>query len=212
MPPTPEEIAAAEKAAKEKEAAEKAAREAEDKKPQNLDDALAELERMREALKAANSEAAERRKKLKSFEDAETKRQEEEKKRRDADLTEVERLKKQNEEAQAKLEAHETHLKTERARNAFERAVRKAGLVFANDHAEEDAFEAFGAALAFDDDGKPKTPEKVLEAITKERPYLLTAGKTIKSPNLNARDGGGGPTPENEKEREAEIRRRFRLS
>ena len=91
---TPEEQAAAEKAAQE--AKDKAEKESKEKEtPQSLETALAELARTRDALTAANHEAADRRKKLTAYEAAELKRQEDEKKRRDAELSDIDKLKNQ---------------------------------------------------------------------------------------------------------------------
>lgn len=212
--PTPEEIAAAEKAAQEakaKEDAEKAAREAADKGEfKSVDEAKAELQRVRDALKAANSEAADRRKKLKAFEDAETKRQDEEKKRRDAELPEIEKLKKESDERAAKLIDQQVSLQTERARNAFERAVRVKKIEFQNDKAEEDAFNAFSVALEFDDDGKAKDADKALEALLKDRPYLAKVESPKLPPNINALGGNGGRV-QDEEARKKELAKRFRI-
>lgn len=210
---TPEEQAAAEKAAQEqkaKEEAERLAKEKELQTPQNLEAALGELAKARDALTAANHEAADRRKKLKAFEDQEVKRQEEEKKRRDAELTEVERLKKEKEEKETALSEHQLQLQTERARNAFERVVRKSGKQFANDDAESDALDAFSILLEFDDEGKPKDPEKIFEKLLEKKSYLVKTEAQPRLPNNNARTRTSGKTEDAEARRK-ELAQRFRI-
>ena len=88
---------------------------------------LAELERTRAALKAANKEAAERRKKLEEIESTEAKRKE-------SELTEVQRAAKRAEEAEASLKQTKERYRTNAIRNEIKLYAQNAGFVDRVDH------------------------------------------------------------------------------
>ena len=96
-------------------------------------------------------------------------------------------------------------MQTERARNAFERVVRKSGKQFANDDAESDALDAFSILLEFDDEGKPKDPEKIFEKLLEKKSYLVKTEAQPRLPNNNARTRTSG-------KQDAEARERTRAA
>ena len=103
----------------------------------------AELERVRLALKAANSESMSRRKRLEELETAEEERKK-------AELSEIDKAKKAQTEAEAKAQAAEERLRTAMIRNAVVLAASKA-----NFYDPEDAFRlADLASVQIGDDGK----------------------------------------------------------
>lgn len=105
---------------------------------------------------------------------------------------------------------YQVQLLGERSRNAFERVVRVKHVEFQSDKAEEDAFAVFAASVEFDDEGKPKEPDKALEALLKERPYLVKAEKAPLAPNLNAGPNNGKGKVD-EEARKKELAQRFRI-
>lgn len=90
--------------------------------PTTIEDALAELAKARDALKAVNHESAGRRKRLEELEKAEQERTE-------AQLSEVEKLKAEAAEARASKETAEAELQSVRIRGAVERAAAELGFV-----------------------------------------------------------------------------------
>ena len=122
----------------------------------------AELEQIRKALKAANSEAADRRKKLEAFEAAEQKRKE-------AEMSELEK-------AQAALS--EMERKATEAQQAYQREKIESAVKFAaqalNFHKPEDAIALLDlSTLTLTDKGEVDGVDEALKALSKERSYLI---------------------------------------
>ena len=142
----------------------------------------AELERVKAALKTANSESASRRKRLEELEAAEADRTA-------AQLSEVEKAKKLAADAEAKAQAAEERLRTAMVRNAVVVAASKL-----NFHDPEDAFRLADLGDAqVGDDGKVTGVEDALKALAKAKPHLVkTAGTTG---SLNSTEGGRQTRP-----------------
>ena len=116
----------------------------------------AELERVKAALKTANSESASRRKRLEELEAAEAERTA-------AQLSEVEKAKKLAADAEVKAQAAEERLRTAMVRNAVVVAASKL-----NFHDPEDAFRLADLGDAqVGDDGKVTGVEDALKALAK---------------------------------------------
>lgn len=142
---------------------EKPVEKTDDKKP-TLDEALAELEKVRAALKNTNHESADRRKRLEALEAKE-------KEAELAKLSEVERLK-------AERAADATSLATAQAELRAERIARHVELAaLAMDfHDPEDAMTpAVLDAIEFDDKGavKPASVTTALKALAERKPHLI---------------------------------------
>lgn len=114
-----------------------------------------------EYVRGLRSEAAANRKKAEALE-AKLKE------RDDADLSETDRLKKAAQEATDKLTATET-----RARERLAKAEVKTAAVAANIIDPDTAFVLLRDKIEFDDDGEPKDVAKLIEALAKEKPYLV---------------------------------------
>jgi len=141
----------------------------------------AELERIRGALKLANSESAARRKKLDEIEAAETKRKEQ-------DLTEAQKVAKRAEEAEAKAKDLEQRYRTTTIRHAVEIAAVK--LEFAD---PSDAYLlADLTGVELDDAGKVQGVDKVLKALAAAKPHLI---KRQQAGDINAQNRGGAQAP-----------------
>jgi len=131
----------------------------------------AELERVRAALKSANSEAADRRKKLEAFEEAEEARKQ-------AAMTELERVQAKLKEAQDRVEAVERDAQQARISSAVTLAATQA-----NFHNPADAMAFLDPAkFTFDDKGKVEGVAEALAKLVKERPHL------VKTPSPNDPD------------------------
>lgn len=155
-------------------------------KPGTLEEALAELERARAALKQANNESAGRRKKLDDYEAAEKKRQE-------ATLSETERLKAQLAEAQQQMSLAEQTAQRHLMRSALFVAASKAN--FAN---PEDAWQLGDLSTLTVDDDEVKGADEVIKVLVKAKPYLVRAAAAA-APNTNATSGRGSSAPADEK-------------
>ena len=145
----------------------------------------AELERVKAALKAANSESMTRRKRLEELEAAEAERAA-------AQLSEVEKAKRLAADAEAKAQAAEERLRTARLRNAVVVAASKL-----NFYDPEDAFRLADLGDAqVGDDGKVTGVEDALKALAKTKPHLVKAAGTAGS--LNSTEGGRQSRPSND--------------
>ena len=141
----------------------------------------AELERVKAALKTANSESASRRKRLEELEAAEADRAA-------AQLSEVEKAKKLAADAEAKAQAAE-RLRTAMVRNAVVVAASKL-----NFYDPEDAFRLADLGDAqVGEDGKVTGVEDALKALAKAKPHLVKAAGTQGS--LNSTEGGRQTRP-----------------
>lgn len=116
-------------------------------------------------------------------------------------MSEVDRLKLDNAEKAKALAEKEKLIATHQAEKAFDGAISKLKIVFANEKAKEDAFARMDITA-------PDGFEKAIKTLVAERPYLL---KTVEAPDLDAEDKGkknkGVLTPE----KQAELERRYRL-
>lgn len=144
---------------------------------------LAELERTRAALKAANKEAAERRKKLEEIESTEAKRKE-------SELTEVQRAAKRAEEAEASLKQTKERYRTNAIRNEIKLYAQNAGFVDTNDAI---ALVDMGSVDFDEANDKVTGAKEAIDALAKAKPHLLKAPERPAAPNINST--GGGPRP-----------------
>lgn len=130
------------------------------------DDAAAELERLRKALKAANKEAEAKRKRLEELEATEQTRQQ-------AEMAEVDRVKAQYAATQAQLEQASAELRRHRILASARRAADTLKLDF-HPGALDDAL-ALGAFddLEINDRGDALEINATLKELIKARPYLL---------------------------------------
>jgi hypothetical protein len=138
----------------------------------------AELETMRKALKAANSESATRRKKLEEIEAAESER-------KARDLTEAEKAVKRAELAEQRATQLENQWRTSTIRHAVEMTA--GGLNFAD---PDDAFRLADLAGVEIDatTGKVIGVEDALKALAKAKPHLIKQSTT--AGDINAQSGG----------------------
>ncbi len=144
---------------------------------------LAELERTRAALKAANKEAAERRKKLEEIEANDAKRKE-------SELTEVQRAAKRAEEAEASLKATKDRYRQNAIRNEIKLYAQNAGFV---DIADAIAL-ADMSGVDFDEaNDKVIGAKEAIDALAKAKPHLLKAPDKPQAPNINSFGGGTKP-------------------
>jgi multidrug efflux pump subunit AcrA (membrane-fusion protein) len=141
----------------------------------------AELERARDALRKANSEAAERRKKLEAYEAAEQKRKSEE-------LSEADRLKLQLSEAQQALDSQRAENRRYKLLGAASREAARLNLDFHPD-ALDDALRLgdLDGVREDEDTGNLSGMDAVLRELAKRKPYLLRQ-KGV--PNINGGERG----------------------
>lgn len=158
----------------------------------------AELERTRQALSKANSEAAERRKKLEAYEEAERKRKE-------AEMSEKEKLEAKLAEAQAQAE-QATQAANERLLRASVTAE-AAKLDFAD---PADAWSMVDRdGLAIDDEGEAQGVAEAVKALVKAKPYLVKRKESHDLNGDNGRGRGQQQGDEDNKARELSLRQRF---
>ena len=134
------------------------------------------VEQLRARLKRVNDESAARRHRIEELEAAEAQRKKDE-------MTEAERLKTEAEEAKAALENERTRQRERNIRHAVEMAAATMGF-----HDPRDAVvQADLSGVEIADDGGVRNVESALNALKKQKPYLL---KTGGDSNTNAGDGG----------------------
>lgn len=160
----------------------------EDKQPTTAE-LLADLEKTRTALKAANKEAADRRKRLEALETAENER-------KTAEMTETQKLQAKLEKAEAERTAA-----LERANERLKRAaiLSKASGEFID---ADDVVTALAAKLELDDNGDVEGLDEALAALKKAKPHWLKTEKG--APRLSAgnpANPGQGETREQAKAR-----------
>jgi len=135
-------------------------------------DTAAELERTRKALADANREAAKRRKQLEAYEKAEAERQQ-------ASMSELEKAQAALKELEAKAAAAEQGRKAALIRAAV---ISQAGALRFNNAEDALAFLKTDS-LEIGEDGQIEGLQRQLEAIAKERPYLLQQPGTVGATN-----------------------------
>lgn len=135
-------------------------------------DSVAELERLRKALADANREAAKRRKQLEAYEKAEAERQQ-------ASMSELEKAQAALKELEAKAAAAEQGRKAALIRAAV---ISQAGALRFNNAEDALAFLKTDS-LEIGEDGQIEGLQRQLEAIAKERPYLLQQPGTVGATN-----------------------------
>jgi hypothetical protein len=138
----------------------------------------AELETLRKALKAANSESAARRKKLEEIEAADNER-------KTKDLSDAEKALKRAQDAEAKAAEAETRWRTSTIRHAVETTAGK--LNFTD---PDDAFRLADLAGVEIDASTNKVigVEDALKALAKAKPHLLKQASA--GGDINAQSGG----------------------
>lgn len=142
----------------------------------------AELERVRQALKAANSESMTRRKRLEELEAAEAKRAQ-------AELSEIDKAKRAQADAEARAAAADERLRTAMIRNAVVVAASKASF-----YDPEDAFRlADLEGVQIGEDGRVTGVEEALKALAKVKPHLVKA--LTAAGELNATAAGRATRP-----------------
>lgn len=152
------------------------------------DDTLAELERTRAALKAANKEAADRRKRLDTLETAEKERQQAEMTELDKTKVELDALKAANATAQASL-------RRAALKDAASDAAQRAGLTFAAGAlADAVALGAFDE-LEVSESGSVAGMADAVKALHKQRPYLFAPTTPVKPEINSGARGNGNNTP-----------------
>jgi DNA repair exonuclease SbcCD ATPase subunit len=158
------------------------------KDPKDLENALAEMAKMRTALRKANREAAERRKKLQALEEAEVKTTNAEQTK----LEKAEQLIKVLETRAAKLQEDNDKALI---RMAVEREAVKQNVL---PEAIEDVSRLIDTSdVEITEDGKIDGVEDAVKALVKRKPYLVgKPGK--KSPDIDSSKTGdvAGLTPE----------------
>ena len=135
-------------------------------------DTAAELERTRKALADANREAAKRRKQLEAYEKAEAERQQ-------ASMSELEKAQAALKELEAKAAAAEQGRQAALIRAAV---ISQAGALRFNNAEDALAFLKTDS-LEIGEDGQIEGLQRQLEAIAKERPYLLQQPGTVGATN-----------------------------
>jgi hypothetical protein len=163
---------------------------------------IAENARMRDALKAANSESASRRKKLEEYEKAEQER-------KDAELSETDRLNKKLAEAEAAKQQALSTANERLIRAAFVAQAALAGAEFPND-----AFLlAERAGVTIDDDGNVTGVAEAVKAIVESGRLPLKDKR--RAPSLDA-GAGGSQSPAGSKpaltEAELQVARRMGIT
>lgn len=142
------------------------------------DETLAELERTRAALKAANRESADRRKRLEQLEAAETARQQ-------AEMTETDRLKAEIAEAKAQAQQAEARARETLVRSAFVAEAAKVGAAYPEDvHRLADL-----SGVDLDDTGTVTGVAAAVKALV-DAGRIPLSGKP-QAPNLDGGAGGG---------------------
>lgn len=128
-------------------------------------DSKEEIEQLRKALKAANSESAQRRKRLDEYERAESARKE-------AEMTETQKLEKRAADAEAKNTQLSAELKTTRIKSEIKLLAIELG--FAD---VEDAYNLIDKSGIEADDNGVKGVKEALETLAKAKPYLIKQSK-----------------------------------
>lgn len=139
-----------------------------DEKPKEAGEtpSLDEYKKMQTALKEANKEAAARRKKLEEYEAAEAKRKE-------AEMTEAQKLEKRATDAET--EAAQTKEKMSLVLIRAEIKIKAVEMGFAD---VEDAFNLLDKSkIEISEDGNVNGVKEALEALAKNKPYLLKQPK-----------------------------------
>lgn len=181
-----------------------------DKQP-SAAELLAELAKVRDALKAANSEAATRRKKLDEYERAEAARTAAEQAKRDAELSETEKLNKRLAEAERAKQEALTTANQRLLRAAFVAEAALAGAEF-----PDDAFRlADQSSVTVDENGDVSGVKEAVKAIV-ESGRLPLKNKRVAPPNLDS-GAGSGQKPADVKatqltEAELEMARKMRIT
>jgi hypothetical protein len=147
-------------------------------------DTLAELERVRTALKAANKEAADRRKRLDALEAAEKERQQAEMTELDKTKAELDALKAANATAQASL-------RRAALKEAAGDAAQKAGLAFAPGALADAVLLGAFDDLEVGDDGGVAGMTDAVKALHKQRPHFFAPALPEK-PEINSGARGNG--------------------
>lgn len=156
-----------------------------DKQP-SAAELLAELNKAREALSAANRESATRRKKLEEYEKAESARAAAEQAKKEAELSETEKL---NRKLAAAEQAREQALQT--ANQRLLRAAFVAEAAVAGAEFPDDAFRlADTSGVTVDDDGNVSGVKEAVKAIV-DSGRLPLKNKRQPPPNLDAGAGNG---------------------
>lgn len=169
----------------------------------SLEQALAELAKVRRALKDVNAESAGRRKRLEELESAETQRQQ-------AQMSEAEKA-----TATAKRLNDELAARDARLASLQEQTIRYEVMLAAQAMQIVDLDAAVRLMdreqLEIGEDGRPTNVEAVLKALIKAKPYLVKQAAPAQgtAPNINA--GAQGNRQEADAARLEDIKRRFRL-
>jgi hypothetical protein len=133
-------------------------------------------------VKKLRDEAAAHRTKLKAFEDAEQAR-------KDAELTATQLAEKKAADAEAKVAAAETRVRTALATAVLTTEASAAGM---KPSAVARVVRLAGGDVAFDDEGQPTNAKALIAALAKEFPEFLTGSEGTTSPANPGR--GSGPT------------------
>lgn len=181
-----------------------------DKQP-SAAELLAELAKVRDALKTANSEAATRRKKLDEYERAEAARAAAEQAKRDAELSETEKLNKKLVAAEQARQEALTTANQRLLRAAFVAEAALAGAEF-----PDDAFRlADQSGVTVDENGDVSGVKEAVKTIV-ESGRLPLKNKRVVPPNLDP-GAGGGQKPADVKaaqltEAELDMARKMRIT
>ncbi len=181
-----------------------------DKQP-SAAELLAELNKVRDALKSANSEAATRRKKLEEYEKAEATRAAAEQAKKEAELSETEKLSRKLAAAE---QAREQALQT--ANQRLLRAAFVAEAAVAGAEFPDDAFRlADTSGVTVDDDGNVLGVKEAVKAIV-DSGRLPLKNKRQAPPNLDAGAGNGQRVADQKvaqlTEAELEMARKMRIT
>jgi hypothetical protein len=136
------------------------------------------------------------RKRLADFETAEAKKHE-------AELSEAEKQTKRATELEAQLAATQAAQKEQIVR--YEVMLRAASKNVVDPEAAVKLMDL--SSLEFDEAGKPINIDKALDALLKQKPYLVKAVEAA-APNVNARNGNDKG---DDKAHEEELKRRYRI-
>ncbi len=128
---------------------------------------------------------------------------------RDAQLSEVERLKKQFDVTKAERDELAQRVKMAAARDVLLVAAEKAKITFASQLAQQDALRLALESAEIDDDGAIKDADKVMQAVIKDREYLVKPVTQAVETNATNRGKSNGQTLD--AAREAELRKRYRI-
>jgi hypothetical protein len=169
----------------------------------SLESALAELAKVRRALKDVNAESAGRRKRLEELEAAESQRQQ-------AQMSEAEKAKAAAQRLNEELAARDARLAS-----LQEQTIRYEVMLAAQAMQIVDLDAAVRLmdrdALEIGEDGRPTNVEAVLKALIKAKPYLVkqAAATATAAPNINAQ--AQGSRQDADAARLEDIKKRFRL-